>query len=427
MAEEIIIKGFWWLPNSLARIPGILTYKPFTKLVLELFGNLEVGSDPIEKINTIQQYDLIHGISSNGKKISVIYCINISSSISSNSPFAIKQYQGQFLIIGKHILDINEKCYNRSVVKIPQLYSWCRSNNIKHSVENGLLTYSYNLGNLDTIAETNINKNLNILIKSGVDNSVKHSDGGMKFSLREYSYIEFRCKNTSLQEIYKYIRFYEQFLSLATLSYIQCSNITLYDSNINEYTNEVEKQIQYIYVQNKEKEILNSDKYSPLFTYEQIKDIYPQILIKWYEESEKFSPIRGHLIECIKYKATFTELDFLIVIQAIEGFYYRFIKDGENLSTVLTNLINKFSDIDIIRNNEINVQASVDSRHYYSHFMPEGKKKHVLNSKYLFFETYNLRILLVCCALDFIGLNHQKIDLLLNATNNSIIKNRYLK
>jgi len=299
-------------------------------------------------------------------------------------------------------------------------------------MENELSSYSYNPGDLETIVETNINKNLNILIQSGVDNSNRCKDDGMEIALKEYSFIELKCNNVSLQEIYKYIYFYEQFLSLATLSYVQCSNITLYDNNINNFTFEdykYERPIQFIYVQDKYEDEgkSNSDKFNPLFKYEQIKDIYPQVLRKWYAESDKFSPIRSHLIECIKYKTTFTELDFLIVIQAVEGFYYRFIKDGENLSSVLTNLIDKFSDIDIFQNEKINVQAVVDSRHYYSHFMPEGKKKYVLDTNNLFFETYKLRILLVCCSLNFIGLNNQRINILLNETNNSIIKNRYKK
>jgi len=133
MKEEKTIKGFWWLPNSKTKIPGILTYKPFTELVLELFGDLDVKSNPIEKTNTIQRYDLIHGISSDGQEISLLHCVNIISSITSNSPFTINKYEGRSLIIGKHILDINEKCYNRAVVKIPKLYFWCRSNNINSS------------------------------------------------------------------------------------------------------------------------------------------------------------------------------------------------------------------------------------------------------------------------------------------------------
>jgi hypothetical protein len=57
--------------------------------------------------------------------------------------------------------------------------------------------------------------------------------------------------------------------------------------------------------------------------------------------------------------------------------------------------------------------------------MPEGKKKDVLSVGDLLLETFKLRILLICCALNFIGLNNKEINDILNKSNNSIIKNTY--
>jgi hypothetical protein len=422
MNEEITIKGFWWLPESDNRTPGILAYKPYEEMVLELFGTIAANSKQSGQDIDFKQYDLIYGVSSDGKQISLVKSIQITKVLSSNSPFIINKYKSQFLIIGRHIQDIDEKCYKKAIVKIPQLYLWCSPKNIKYSFDNGQHSFSYDPGNLEIINSTDIDENLTIIIKSGVINSLRNADECMEISLKEYTYIEFKCKKAlSLLEIYKYNFIYEQFLSLATLSYVQTNNIVLYDCDIKCNTTP----IQYIYVQDKEGNKANSNKGSFLFTLEQIKDIYPSLLRNWYAKSEKFSPIRGHLIECIKYKTTFTELDFLIVMQAVEGFYYRFRKDGENLGDLLSKLVDEFSDIDVIRNSNIAVNALKESRHYYSHFMPEGKKKDVLDTTDLFLETNKLRILLICCTLKFMGLSNQNINKILNSSDNSIIKTNY--
>lgn len=44
MTEQIIIKGYWWLPSSPdTAVAGILTYTPNESIVLELVGQLSVA------------------------------------------------------------------------------------------------------------------------------------------------------------------------------------------------------------------------------------------------------------------------------------------------------------------------------------------------------------------------------------------------
>jgi hypothetical protein len=89
-----------------------------------------------------------------------------------------------------------------------------------------------------------------------------------------------------------------------------------------------------------------------------------------------------HLVESIKHKSIFSSIDFLIVIQALEGFCTRFkkeeIKDDDGritLGDMLKVIISEFSCIDKIKDDDICVQEVVDSRHYYSHFMDRSKKE----------------------------------------------------
>ena len=62
-------------------------------------------------------------------------------------------------------------------------------------------------------------------------------------------------------------------------------------------------------------------------------------------------------------------------------------------------LLGEFEDIDLIKKCEIDIDAVVDSRNYYSHFMPMSKKSKVVDGIELYDLTIRLRILLVCCVL----------------------------
>lgn len=95
------------------------------------------------------------------------------------------------------------------------------------------------------------------------------------------------------------------------------------------------------------------------------------------------------MINSIKKQELYSSVDFLIVIQAIEGFWWRFrdesyhekksisTKNKTSLKTLLNELIAEFKDIELIAIANINVAAVVDSRHYYSHFLPKCNKPNI--------------------------------------------------
>lgn len=119
-------------------------------------------------------------------------------------------------------------------------------------------------------------------------------------------------------------------------------------------------------------------------------------------------------------KNIFSSIDFLIVVQALEGFFTRFRKE-DSLSNMLRNIISEFSCIDKIKNADIAINEVVNSRHYYSHFMERSKKKHILDGQELYDLTHKLRKLLICCVLHFIGFNYPQINEILNKSNSRLL------
>jgi len=91
-------------------------------------------------------------------------------------------------------------------------------------------------------------------------------------------------------------------------------------------------------------------------------------------DTSEITPIRAHLIQSVKSKTVLISTDFLIVIQAIDGFVIRFRKE-QTLTKELEELLNKFKDVDKVKQLEIDIKSVVDSRNYYSHFMNKSKNQ----------------------------------------------------
>ena len=146
----------------------------------------------------------------------------------------------------------------------------------------------------------------------------------------------------------------------------------------------------------------------------------------------ELAPIRGHLISSLEKKKIYSSVDFLIVVQAIEGFYRRFRsakyrkehniegKASSKLHPMLTELLTEFSDIDLLKRNAIDIDAVVDSRIYFSHFMPKTNNLKAIDGWELLEEARKLRILLLCCVLSLLGFNNNQINDVLNQSNSRL-------
>lgn len=137
---------------------------------------------------------------------------------------------------------------------------------------------------------------------------------------------------------------FEQFLSLATLHTVNCSKILLYDKTVfQEYNNgqRFYHPIQFFYIQRKVNMCMEIKKHDFLFDYNLISEQYPKIIHKWYNDKEDIAPIRAHLIDSIQNTKIFSSIDFLIVVQALEGFCTRFRTEA-NLTKCLKQLYPNF-------------------------------------------------------------------------------------
>jgi hypothetical protein len=96
-------------------------------------------------------------------------------------------------------------------------------------------------------------------------------------------------------------------------------------------------------------------------------------------------------------------------------------RDYSDLYAMMGSLLSEFGDIDLIKKCEIDKDAVVDSRNYYSHFMPKDEGKKVLDGVELYDLTIRLRILLVCCTLNLFGFTNERINEILNRSDSKVL------
>lgn len=410
-------KGLWWLPEDIEnQVSGTLIVKN-NKIVLETIGMF--GSDsPIDHFagGNVPQYDVIWGISSEAKEISVFNCYE-SMTLNTDCPFPVAKFSVQVVAVGKHIKSLKEVGNYDVKAYIEELSYWFRPNIIHIGQQDKNLTFSTDIENANQIAVT-----LDDSCKLELEGAVNITQGktGMQVEINQMTTLSFACsKPISMNDAKRNVFLFEQFLSFATLTPVQSDRFLLIDKEKD--GNPKKKKIIEIYEKKDERSNDPERFWEFLFVYETIKDSFSSIICKWYAEKDMF-PIRAHLIDSIRHRGTFCSNDFLIVAQAVEGFYCRFRQDGLGLKTILEKLREDFANITILEMSNQDINCIVNSRHYYSHLLPPGKKPNVVDGHELYDLNHKLRKLLLCCILKFIGFNNEEINTIFSKSHNSYLR-----
>lgn len=415
MEDSRNYKGLWWLPNEEGKqIPGTLIVER-GRIMLETIGAL--GSEsPMDHFigDEVVQHDVIWGISSESKKISV-FNSHEAMTFNTNCPFSTAKYTAHVVAVGKHIRSLDESGDYDVKVYIDELPYWFNPNCLHFNSNEKLYTWSADLNNANHVS-VQVEEGCNLELQGEVQ--FTYAKTGMKVEVEQLSFLYFSfTKPISIQDAKRKVFAFEQFLSLATLNPVQYSRFLLIDKeNTNEQDNTIE-----IYDKKSVKGGDSDRFWEYLFLFNTIEESFPSIIQKWYSDKELL-PIRAHLIDSIGHRGTFNSNDFLVVVQAVDGFYCRFRKDINDIKLVLENLRKEFSEINILELSDEDIDCIRDSRHYFSHLLPPGKKKHVVDGRQLYNLNHKLRKLLLCCLLNFVGFSNEEINKIFSRSSNSFLR-----
>lgn len=424
MMESKEFKGIWYLPGQPEKsVAGILYYKKADYIKLELIGSFTEESDPIISFFSkgAEEQKLIYGESSEGKKITLVNCFKGASSYNFSCSFSITSFNCHDIIVGKHLAEPDEQCFTKIKVSTPALSSWPSSLLIREEIDfrnKEILSFKINLDTKPTIhTEVELGSNLKLsLATSGTMKGQKIFPDCVRINQITYFSIVVTSEKMSFFELLQQSNLFIQFLSLATYSDQFPVEIKLEDDD-DYFQYEAEKrptEIELFTIYRNDE--LKYSKADFLFSYRDIEDDFRLVIQKWYSLSKDLMPIRNHLVNSIKRKTMFNSLDFLIIVQAIEGYHTRFInKKRVSLKSRIENLFDLYlQDVQKIAKIDVDAQIVVNTRDYYSHFFETDKKVFIKEGIELFRLTEKLRLLLICCILDLIGFSKQKINEIVN-------------
>ncbi len=430
MEEIQEFTGIWYLPDKQDNpVAGMLHYNKKEKILLELIGSLFHEDNPVKVFfdDESDYQPIIYGESSDGKKMTLVNCNKGAQSYNFSSRFPLTSFNCQYIIVGTHLIDKNQRCFNRINVIIPELSQWIYPSLIEKKIffdNEKLSKYEINIPlEQKILKEVELNDHFKLILKSGCNFKESNDQRDLKVNQYTYFQVETIDEKSAFPDFLEQAYLFIHFLSLASLTAQSPTEIYLFNNddfqafNNEKHFNAIEiLSINRFEESNKEKAIL-------LFRYNKIENEFPEIIKKWYSLSKELAPIRNHLLNSIQKKTTFTSLDFLIVVQALEGYHTRFVKFQKKgriyLRERLEHLIQLYSpEIQKIKDIDFNIQKVVDSRDYFSHFFPRSEKTNIVDGLELFELTKKLKLLLICCVLDLVGFSKQKINEIVKSNPN---------
>ena len=424
-STEYIYKGYWWIPSCPEKqTAGILTIVNDGAITLELLGMLgdrecELDSDYNEDVIYGRCYDSQNHL----KDISLFDCSS-SFILNFSSTFPLFKYHCRYALVGIHLESMNCKSFFKAYACIDELSYWCPPSNIRMSHSKDSVSITLNtLSGEDAVIDT---IDLDVGVRLELVRAYVHRLDLYKPYIESSTGLRISAEKLSAKEVLHNVRRFEELLSVLTLSSsVEHSKIILSSNDIYQEFPNGERIYHPIYFYTK---LYKADKRSDvrkqsfLCMYSDISsDIHDGI--KRFYSNPSITHIWNNLIDSLEIRKVYSSNDFLLVVQALDGFSIRFRKESKSFFDQLKDLRDEFKSIDKVCLTDDDLKAVRDSRHYYSHMLSLKKKqtRNVLDGSHLYVLTKKLRILLICCVLNFLGLNNDVINGLLNKSANQIL------
>lgn len=367
-------------------------------------SELELYLEPPIHNESISDADVIFGLDAYGRKFSVF-----DAKIVGCGDFGKCVLRAEYFVISREqepVKSYEDELYTRCYVEYPYLRDWAfrdifqKESNIKNS-------FSWDISN---------GLNLEVEIEDGIKfrivSSETHQNKGYEFKVEQTTklYIE----SEKPQSIYKFATLiveFSRFLSIATFSKHSPTAVYLKRGKA-KYPLWFEQLIYPIKPTNKPQ--------GDVLKFNRIVTKKPEILRIWHTNYEQMAPITKYLVQAVtEQKGEFDAPDFLIIAQALDGYFKRFVnkKDGKNTKQYkhqIEKLLEHFKGVKALQACNLDAKVMAHSRHKYSHLIPDDETENVekaVSGEELYYLTRKGIVLLTCCILDNLGLTTEEINI----------------
>ena len=401
MSAPRVFNGEWWVPAKRVRengglvvysegpgkkFTGTLTYHGNSESVLELY---HVPSD--FQSTLYHENEVMWGKDANGT-IYTLFCVKIKEQ--NTWDFTNTLFSVELILIGKHVSSKRDICFESCIVQYPYLRNWA---------------FLGNVPNNHAIIEVSMGDGIKWVLRNKIEKQESPYD--LTISRKTELVIE-SSRGISVYDGLRLAKEFAQFLSIAL--YCEQNPTSVHFVDKREPILNIQRQCSLLFERNE-----SCNPNGDLIKFNELNEKLPSMLQIWHKNFESLSPISGYLITSLKKNRYFGAPDFLIIAQALDGYFKRFV--GKNINErikryekQIEKLLDQFKDIDVIKKSHINSVVLKDSRHKYSHLFPDDEPSQAVAGEDLYWLTEKSKILLTCCVLDMLGLSTEEINLCCN-------------
>lgn len=446
MVGEFEYKGIWWLPDKPEkRVSGTLTFTPNKGANLDLMGSFKDIKN--KNRSEILEPEIILGVSSDGKYITLYKCLETNSTTSFPGFQTSSRFLANLVFVGVHFQKSEDISFKSISVHYLHLDEWVKIY--------GFVIKSW--GKKGVIIKYKLPEPFQVEISDELKISINFR---RKVSSRSFSQEEVTIKqNTEIkvetseekpfEDFREIIYHIQNLLTLGITEPVYPLSITgLTEVNVeNEaYYLPVKIFYQLLDIPKGHKTLTSNDM---LFTFEDISNRFEPLLKNWFEKKDFLESVYNLYFGTLYNPHMYLEDQFLSLIQAIESFHRRvyggkylpdekydkvyevlvngipedveselkdrlmeYLKYGNEFSLRkrLKEIFDKYKEIldKFIENKKDFIEKVVNTRNYFTHYDKE-LKEHTAHGEDLCRLNQKLRMCLETCLLAEIGFTSEEI------------------
>ena len=144
------------------------------------------------------------------------------------------------------------------------------------------------------------------------------------------------------------------------------------------------------------------------------------MISNWYNCDEIKKLLISHLIDSITFKKIFSVNDFLVVIQALDGFCYdNTLNHQPPLDQRLKRMFEKYKHLSIFKDSNYDFLKIARTRNFYSHLGKKGDGV-IESMRELLITKDELRKILICCVMEFVGFSIDEIETITKSNRDNL-------
>ncbi|UFH55382.1 HEPN domain-containing protein [Spirosoma sp. KNUC1025] len=327
MIETTVIRGKWFLTSDTTKkVHGTLTCDPLKGIQLEIEEPLEGNEETFEL--ELSKADIILGESRDGVPITLYSCFRTGSSWGGS--YSATWYVNK-AFVGCHELDPSAIYFTEIVLRVRPLFLWLDSSGIRinNSQTPGLsVTFSYTKPDdidipIDEKVFGKIRFHSSYSIPSTYSESIK---------LTHWASISIQTIGDDLThiELWEYIQRFLNWLTVTTGYPHDIEKVSYFHENlIDRILSDGTKIRQEVILYSKKQRVIKKPERPDqlLFTYPDLKKCMPDVLTHWFSLYQSIEAVIQILSENMGRDIAFSEFHFKDIIQALEAFHRKRVRN----------------------------------------------------------------------------------------------------